>query len=40
VPGSKRQASTPWPIGSVAMTFPAVASEIAMSWLRQPLNSR
>src|SRR5437773_9311462 len=40
VPGSNRHASTPWPIGTVVTSAPLVASEIAMSLLRQPLNSR
>src|SRR5437879_10319448 len=38
VPGSNRHASTPWPIGTVVTSAPLVASEIAMSLLRQPLN--
>src|SRR5207249_4012908 len=40
VPGSNAQPSTPAPIGIVVINLPALASEIAITWLRQPLNRR
>src|SRR6185437_3247390 len=38
VPASYRVASTPAPIGSVVISFPSVAFEIAMTLVRHPLN--
>ena len=40
VPGSNRQASTPAPMGTVVISLPVPMSEIAITLLRQPLNSR